>query len=83
MATKIKITKENIIKDIANQTNKSILDVKEIYSELENVIFNTLLSVEKNRDVSIRLFEGVSLDGSYIPEKKKKNNLTGKKNKLR
>lgn len=74
---KIKITKENLIRDIAKQTNKSVSDVKDIYNTLENTIFDILSSVYANGDVSIRLFEGISLDGTYISEKTKKNNLTG------
>ena len=70
-------TKENIIKDIAKQTNNNISDVKFVYNALENYIFNSLSSVDKNRDICIRLFEGISLDGKYAPEKIKKNNLTG------
>ena len=77
MKEKIKITKENLIKDIAKQTNKSINDVKDIYNTLEKTIFDILSSVYVNGDISIRLFEGISLDGTYVPEKTKKNNLTG------
>lgn len=72
-----KITKENLIRDIAKQTNNSVSDVKVFYNALENSIFNILSSVNENKDVSIRLFEGISLDGIYISEKTKKNNLTG------
>ena len=78
MKEQIKITKENLIRDIAKQTNRSIGDVKDIYNTLENTIFDILSSVDVNGDISIRLFEGISLDGVYIPEKTKKNNLTGK-----
>lgn len=74
----IKVTKENIIKDIAKQTDKSISDVKDIYNTLEKVIFDAVSSVNENQDISIRLFKGISLDGTYMPEKTKKNNLTGK-----
>lgn len=74
----IKFTKENLIKDIAKQTNNNISDVKEIYNALEKDIFDILSSTDENQDVSIRLFEGISLDGIYVPEKEKKNNLTGK-----
>lgn len=80
MKEKIKITKETLIKDVSKQTNKSINDVKDIYNALEQVIFNILSSVDANGDISIRLFEGISLDGVYIPEKTKQNNLTGKVN---
>ena len=78
MREKIKITKESLIRDIAKQTQKNISDVKEIYNALESTIFDILSSVDVNGDLSIRLFEGVSLDGSYASEKTKKNNLTGK-----
>ena len=74
----VRFTKENLIKDIAKQTNNNISDVKEIYNALEKDIFDILSSTDENQDVSIRLFEGISLDGIYVPEKEKKNNLTGK-----
>lgn len=77
MKDKIKITKESLIRDIAKQTNKNISDVKDFYNSLENLIFDILSSVDVNGDISIRLFEGISLDGIYIPEKTKQNNLTG------
>ena len=77
MKEKIKITKETLIKDIAKQTKQNIGDVKDVYNALEQTIFDILSSVETNGDISIRLFEGISLDGIYISEKIKKNNLTG------
>ena len=78
MKEKIKITKESIVKDVAKQTNKNIYDVRDIYNALEKTLFDILSSVDVNGDISIRLFEGISLDGIYVPEKTKKNNLTGK-----
>ena len=77
MKEKIKITKENLIRNIATKTNKNISDVRDVYNSLENLIFDILSSVERNGDISIRLFEGISLDGIYVSEKTKKNNLTG------
>lgn len=71
-------TKENIIKDISKQTNKNTNDTKLFYNALESIIFDLLNSVNKEHDVCIKLFEGISLDGKYIHEKMKKNNLTGK-----
>ena len=78
MREKIRFTKENLIKDIANQTNNNISDVKDVYNSLEKLIFDILSSVNSDRDVDIRLFEGINLDGVYVPAKEKKNNLTGK-----
>ena len=77
MKDKIKITKETLIRDIAKQTDKSIKDVRNIYNTLEKTIFDILSSVDINGDISIKLFEGISLDGIYISEKTKQNNLTG------
>lgn len=78
MRESIKFTKENLIKDIAKQTNKSISDVKDFYNALEKDIFDILSSVNEDRNVCIKLFEGINLDGTFIPEKTKKNNLTSK-----
>lgn len=72
------ITKESLIRDIAKRTNKTISDTKVFYNSLENIVFDFLSSVDEEQDVCIKLFEGVSLDGKYIHEKTKKNNLTGK-----
>ena len=78
MKEKIKVTKENLIKHIAKQTNNSISNVRDIYNALEKTVFDILSSVDENGDTSIRLFEGISLDGIYHSEKTKKSNLTGK-----
>ena len=78
MKESIKFTKENLIKDIAKITNKNISDVRDIYNALEKDIFDILSSVSEDQNVCIKLFEGISLDGTYITEKTKKNNLTGK-----
>ena len=78
MKEKIRFTKENLIKDIAKQTDNNICDVREIYNALEKLIFDILSSVNEDRDVDVRLFEGISLDGIYVSAKEKKNNLTGK-----
>lgn len=75
---KVVKTKENLIREIAKQTNKTIIDTKSFYDALENIIFNNLSSINEEQDICIKLFEGISLDGKYIPEKTKKNNLTGK-----
>lgn len=71
------VKKERLIRDIAKQTNNNISDVKVIYNTLENIIFKLLSSINEDEDICIKLFEGISLDGKYIPEKTKKNNLTG------
>ena len=69
------ISKKKLVKSIRNSHTKTV--IRSVYNSLEEIIFNSLSSVDKKQDVCIRLFEGISLDGTYIPEKTKKNNLTG------
>lgn len=69
------ISKKKLIKSIKSSHTKTI--IKDVYNMLENIIFDYLSSVDKKQDVCIKLFEGISLDGKYSPEKTKKNNLTG------
>ena len=71
------ITKEKLIKNIAKQTDENIYHIRDIYNTLENIIFDSLSSVDNEREICIKLFEGISLSGRYMPEKTKKNNLTG------
>lgn len=69
------MSKKKLIKSVKSLHTKSV--IKYIYNLLENTIFDNLSSVDKKQDLCIRLFEGISLDGTYIQEKTKKNNLTG------
>lgn len=69
------ISKKKLIKSIRNSHTKSV--IKSVYGLLEEIIFNYLSSADKKQDVCIRLFEGISVDGTYVSEKTKKNNLTG------
>ena len=70
------ISKKKLIKSIKSHHTKSV--IKDVYGALEDLIFDSLSSVNEVQDVCIKLFEGISLDGKYISEKTKKNNLTGK-----
>lgn len=78
MRESIKITKDRLIRNIAKQSKHNIQDVRDMYNALENIVFDSLSSVDANQDVCVRLFEGISLDGVYVSEKTKLNNLTGK-----
>lgn len=72
------ITKDKLIRNVAKKTKYTISDYKEMYNMLEDTIFDILSSTSEEQDVCIKLFEGISLEGNYVPEKMKKNNLTGK-----
>lgn len=69
------ISKRTLIKSIKNHHTKTV--VRDVYNMLEDEIFNSLSSVNGNKDICIKLFEGISLDGTFVSGKTKKNNLTG------
>lgn len=48
-----------------------------IYAATENKIKELLSQTNEEEDVSIRLFEGISVDCMYIPEREKTNNFNG------
>lgn len=73
---KVTKTKKCLIREIAEQSNKTVADTKDFYNAFETIIFNSLSSVNEKQDICIKLFEGINLNGTYISEKKKKNNLT-------
>ena len=72
--TKNTYTKEMLIKNIAEISDKNISTVRAIYNTLEDVISNLLSSATPDTDISIRLFEGISIDSTFVPEKVKVNN---------
>ena len=63
--TKI-VTKDSLIRAIAKQSKKNLLDTKDFYNAFENVIFDILSSVNEEQDMYIKLFEGISLEGNYM-----------------
>lgn len=71
-------TKDMLVRNIAELCNKDLSTVRSIYNSLEDSIVKILSSANNDTDISIRLFEGITIDSTYIPEKTKVNNLTGK-----
>lgn len=69
------VSKKKLVKSVRNSHSKRV--IKDVYDVLEDILFNILSSVNNKQDICIKLFEGISLDGTYVPEKTKKNNLTG------
>jgi nucleoid DNA-binding protein len=70
-------TKDMLVRKIAEDCKKDTNSVRTIYNALEKIIAKLLSSANSNTDVSIRLFEGISIDSTFVPEKTKINNLTG------
>ena len=71
-------TKDMLIRSIADACHKDIGTVRKIYNALEGNVAKLLSSATHDTDISIRLFEGITIDSTFVPEKTKVNNLTGK-----
>lgn len=71
-------TKDMLIRSIADTCRRDVSTVRNIYNALEENVAKLLSSASNEVDVSVRLFEGITLDSTFVPEKTKVNNLTGK-----
>jgi len=76
--TKNTYTKDMLIRNISDECNKDLNTVRTIYNTLEKTITRLLSTANPNTDITIRLFEGITLDSEFVPEKTRVNNLTGK-----
>lgn len=63
------MTQENIMKTIAEQENISIALVRKIFKSTEKIVFDCLSSTSPEHDTCIKLFDGLSLECKYIPER--------------
>lgn len=75
---KVTYTKDMLIKTVAKDCRIDRNTVKDVYESLEDIVSDTLSSANEDSDVSVRLFEGIVLNGVYVPSHEKVNNLTGK-----
>lgn len=75
--TKTVYTKEMMIRTIAKKCGEDYDTVRDVYNTLEDDIAKKLSLANANTDVSIRLFEGVTLNSTYSPGETKLNHLTG------
>ena len=75
---KVTYTKDMLIKTVAKDCRIDRNTVKDVYESIEDSVSDALSSANEDSDVSVRLFEGIVLNGVYIPSHEKVNNLTGK-----
>lgn len=71
-------TKDMLIKQVARKSRLTIDEVKEAVHLLEDEVFEILSTTNEDKDVSIRLFDGITINAKYVPATVKVNNLTGK-----
>jgi hypothetical protein len=70
-------TKNMLIREICGSCHRDRNTVSIVYNALERNLMKLLSSASNETDVSVRLFEGISINSSYIEAKEKINNLTG------
>mgnify|MGYP001078809167 CR=1 len=73
-----KYSKDELIKTVSDSSGVNVSMVEIVMNSLNDVIIDKLKSADSEKDVSIRIFEGFYIDSVYIPQKTKKNNLTGR-----
>ena len=75
---KVTYTKDMLIKTVAKDCRIDRNTVKDVYESIEDSVSDALSSANEDSDVSVRLFEGIVLNGVYVLSHEKVNNLTGK-----
>lgn len=72
------LTRDKMIKKIAAKTGRNVETIRKFYNALEETLFETLSSANKDTDVTVKLCEGIMIDSKFIPEEDRFNNLVGK-----
>ena len=70
-------TRDDLVNMISGETGVSQNFARSIYDTMEEKIRFMLSQANENEDVKLKLFEGIALECKFIPEKVRKNNLTG------
>ena len=74
-----KITKFDMIESVSDSVSTPYNEVRHIYETIEKVLLENIRMANELSDVSIRVFDGITVKATYHPEKEKLNNLTHKK----
>lgn len=63
------INQENLIKQIAEREDINMATVRNIFESAEKIIFDHLSSTTPTENTIVKIFDGLSLECNYIPEK--------------
>ena len=63
------ITQENLLQQIAGTGDVNIATVRRVFKTAEDVIFHHLSSTTSQENTIVKVIDGLSLEGSFIPEK--------------
>lgn len=64
------VTQEKLVKQIADKADINVASVRKMFETAEDLIFGCLSSTTPSEQTVIKLMDGLSLECSYIPEKK-------------
>lgn len=74
---KMVYSKSEIVDNVARCCRVRLNVVEKVFAEIEYFIMERLSDADGSNDVVLKLFDGMSLSASFVPEKEKLNNLTG------
>lgn len=63
------ITQDDLIKSISAKEDINVATVRKIFKAAEKTIFDYLSSTTPTENTVIKIFDGLSLECSYIPER--------------
>lgn len=63
------ITQEKLISMLAEMENMDIASVRSLFAALDQIVYDSLSSAGENRDVIIKILNGIRLECTYEPEK--------------
>lgn len=63
------VTQENLAKQIAAKEDIDVATVRRIFESAEKIVFACLSSTTPSENTVVKLMNGLSLEGTYIPKK--------------
>lgn len=63
------VTKQKLINQISKKEDINVETVRKIFNAAEDLIFDYLSSTTPSENVVVKILNGLSLTGKYIPEK--------------
>lgn len=73
------VTREEVIKFLAEDLDMTIQEVRKKYRAWEKRITKTLAEANDEKDISIHIFDGIRIESKHLPLREKIDNLTGKR----
>lgn len=74
----VKVSKSDLVREVAKATGNTIGNVNDVFAAIEEAVVNNLSKADEKLDVSIKLFEGITINAVYTASMQKVNNLTKK-----